>query len=242
MGEPPTQHMLCTTATASVTVCSWAVTERDQGNNLHSGKRHADTHAGAHHRLCARVTRLARRPACPPVAQQLSICQSLSNSCRPRGPQKSQRIGTRRLSTAEDVALQVTGLAGAPSLPARRAASLHYNTWTYVYLTCCTVAPAISRPPCGCGCADCRTVSCGWFWAAVPLLRLTFCIQGYPSCFMFLRDCQAGGCPVAVSQRQRQRAAQKHTDPLLLPVAAASSRRLTRPEARRQSRIQCYLL
>lgn len=53
---------------------------------------------------------------------------------------------------------------------------------------------------------------------------------------MFLRDCQAGGCPVAVSQGQQQKSSGKASRP------ASSARRLHLPEAhdsRRQSRIQC---
>lgn len=97
------------------------------------GMRHADADAERCRRpspcvyvcvfLCA--TRLARRPACPPVAQQLSICQSVnlrtvsSRFLQASGTTKiTERIGTPGLSTAEDGTLQVTGLAGSPSLPA----------------------------------------------------------------------------------------------------------------------------
>lgn len=97
-----TWDMLCTTATASVTVYIWAVTGQGGGKqspharpcsnaaeavaDANQQTRDADADADAHHRLCTRVcmcvccvlcvTRLTRRPACSPVAQQLSICQA----------------------------------------------------------------------------------------------------------------------------------------------------------------------
>lgn len=61
--------------TASVTVCSWAVTGQGQGNNLHTCM-----HADAHPRCapaCATWLPLLWRPR---VAQQLSICQSFRQS------------------------------------------------------------------------------------------------------------------------------------------------------------------
>lgn len=98
-----TQHMLCTTATASVTVYSWAVTDQDTGKQ-------------SPHLACSTPTRTQRRRRPSPcvlaclcfcvlldstaglLAQlSLSSCQSVSlsisaqshhDSCRPRGPQK----------------------------------------------------------------------------------------------------------------------------------------------------------
>lgn len=140
------KQFLCTTATAWVTVCSWAVTGQGKGNNLHStpacGTRtrrdtDVDAHAHAHGRprlvktLCYDYSTLARTSH---VAQQLSICQiqvviscqeqSHRHSCRPRGPQISTgwqlglRLDHRRGWLMETISVpsQVTGLACRPSL------------------------------------------------------------------------------------------------------------------------------
>lgn len=157
-----TQHMLCTTATASVTVCSWAVTGQGPGKQSPHLACGTPTWTPTRTQSCA--TRLARRPAslrASPVAQQLSICH-VYHVCQsqdglitiPAGPgdhKNQQRIGDSRLEYRRgwrpSNTLQVTGPAGVPSLQARHASispSTEY-TWTYVYLTCCTVAPAISR-------------------------------------------------------------------------------------------------
>lgn len=78
-------------------------------------------------------------------------------------------------------------------MPAQHAASLPHSLVTKCTCTCVATGMALWPQPsspahfCGCACADCRALCCDWFRAAVPLLRLTFCIQGYPSCFMFLR-------------------------------------------------------
>lgn len=82
-----TQHMLCTTATASVTVCSWAVTEQNTGKQSpHLGMRHADADAETRMPItvcvlvCVSVCYSTRSPACLPschsAAVNLSVCQS----------------------------------------------------------------------------------------------------------------------------------------------------------------------
>lgn len=169
-----TQHMLCTTATAPVTVCSWAVTGQGPGKqspHLACGtptwtptrtQSQSQSQSQAPITVCVRVLldSLADLRASP-VAQQLSICH-VYHVCQPQdglitipaGPgdhKNQQTIGDSRLEYRRgrrpSNTLQVTGPAGVPSLQARHASispSTEY-TWTYVYLTCCTVAPAISR-------------------------------------------------------------------------------------------------
>lgn len=74
---------------------------------------------------------------------------------------------------------QVTGLAGAPAFADLHSdiAQVLLHPYVDLLLHC---GPSLSPARCLCGCADCRTMCCGWLWPAVPLLRLTFCISRLP--------------------------------------------------------------
>lgn len=182
------------------------------------GMRHADVDAKMQTPItvcayvCVSVCYSTQPPACLPSCRSAAVNLSVCPVCRsqhslmtiPAGlgdHKNNRRIGTPGLSTTEDGTLQVTALAGSPAFQPAQPDMQHL--WTTC--TCCTALwPQPS--PASVALWMCRLPD-RVLWLVLgccPIVKVNLLHSRLPIMLYVSEGCQAGGCPVVVSQRQQK--------------------------------------